>query len=172
MTRHSPREQDGEKSEKFALQIGARARNDHSCCGDSQTGTAELGIRRTANFVDVTKQPARRGSGDDGWMLELRARGWSRAARARTVRKLKVRGGIILGPHPSRTFSKLDLGMQAGTGAHSTLRRAGARISRTIGERWCRGRPTNWPANIGNWWHAGSHASRLYKIRLRGGRRA
>ena len=66
MTRHSPREQDGEKGEKFALQIGARARNDHSCCGDSQTGTAELGIRRTANFVDVTKQPARRGSGDDG----------------------------------------------------------------------------------------------------------
>ena len=59
-------------------------------------------------------------------------------------------------PAPISELFKADLGMQAGTGAHSTLRRAGARISRTIGWPWRQGRPTNWAADIGQFLAASS----------------
>ena len=73
-----------------------------------------------------TKEPARQGSDDDGWMLGAAgAGGWSCAGRVRTVSKLKVRAGIILGPHAARTLSKLDLGMRTGTEAQSTAGEGG-----------------------------------------------
>ena len=56
---------------------------------------------------------------------ELQARGWSCAGRVRTVSKLKVRAGIILGPHAARTLSKLDLGMRTGTEAQSNAEEGG-----------------------------------------------
>ena len=74
----------------------------------------------------MTKEPARRGSGADGWMLGAAgAGGWSCAGRVRTVSKLKVRAGIILGPHAARTLSKLDLGMRTGTEAQSNAEEGG-----------------------------------------------
>ena len=74
----------------------------------------------------MTKEPARRESGTDGWMLGAAgAGGWSCAGRVRTVSKLKVRAGIILGPHAARTLSKLDLGMRTGTEAQSNAEEGG-----------------------------------------------
>ena len=85
-----------------------------------------IGHSRSHNKLLMTKEPARRDSGADGWMLGAAgAGGWSCAGRVRTVSKLKVRAGIILGPHAARTLSKLDLGMRTGTEAQSNAEEGG-----------------------------------------------
>ena len=122
-----PHEQDGAKSKQsLRFTIGAPVAKHQPQISTVDCGCNGLGIvGRTTNFL-MTKEPARRDSGADGWMLGAAgAGGWSCAGRVRTVSKLKVRAGIILGPHAARTLSKLDLGMRTGTEAQSNAEEGG-----------------------------------------------